>query len=97
MKRLFLNLPEIPTIKIFVATFISSIAFLVIQVPRQDGEKEIGYKGFEKLLKETIDLAKRENLAKPKEFDKIYVDTTVQEKILYFQRMEGFVSRVFVC
>ena len=46
--------------------------------------KRIGYKGFEKLLKETIDLAKRENLAKPKEFDKIYVDTTVQEKNIAF-------------
>ena len=46
--------------------------------------KRMGYKGFEKLLKEILDLAKRENLAKPKEFDKIYLDTTVQEKNIAF-------------
>jgi len=44
----------------------------------------IGPKGFEKLLKETIDLAKRENLITPSEFKTIYVDTTVQEKNIAF-------------
>ena len=46
--------------------------------------KRIGYKGFEKLLKETIDLAKRENLAKPKDFERIYVDMTAQVKNIAF-------------
>lgn len=46
--------------------------------------KRIGSDGFEKLLKETIDLAKRENLVKPSEFRRIYLDTTVQEKNIAF-------------
>lgn len=46
--------------------------------------KRINYKGFERVLKETIDLAKRENLAKPSEFRRVYLDTTVQEKNIAF-------------
>ena len=44
----------------------------------------INYKGFERLLRETIDLAKREKLAKPSEFRRVYLDTTVQEKNIAF-------------
>ena len=44
----------------------------------------INFKGFEKLLKETIDLAKREKLVKASEFRRIYLDTTVQEKNISF-------------
>lgn len=44
----------------------------------------IGYKGFEVLLKETIELAKRENLVRSSEFERVYVDTTVQEKNIAF-------------
>ena len=44
----------------------------------------IGYKGFERLLKETVDLAKREKLVKPEDFKRVYVDTTVQEKNIAF-------------
>ena len=46
--------------------------------------KRINYKGFEQLLKETIDLAKRERLVKPSEFRRVYLDTTVQEKNIAF-------------
>ena len=46
--------------------------------------QRLGCKSFEKLLKETIDLAQRENLVKPTEFDRVYVDTTVQEKNIAF-------------
>lgn len=46
--------------------------------------QRIGYKGFERLLKETIDLAKREKLVSPNEFKKVYLDTTVQEKNIAF-------------
>lgn len=44
----------------------------------------IGYKGFEKILKETIDLAKRERFVEPSEFRRVYLDTTVQEKNIAF-------------
>lgn len=44
----------------------------------------IGTKGFEDILKETIDLAKREKLVRPDEFARVYVDTTVQEKNVAF-------------
>jgi IS5 family transposase len=46
--------------------------------------KRINPKGFEKILKETIDLAKRERLVKPSEFRRVYLDTTVQEKNIAF-------------
>lgn len=46
--------------------------------------QRLGYKGFENLLKETIDLAKRKNMISPQKLEKVYVDTTVQEKNIVF-------------
>ena len=96
MRRLFSNSLKIPTINIY---FAHSLPCDPSSMTRW--RKRIGYKGFEKLLKETIDLAKRENLAKPKEFDKIYVDTTVltdsaampssQSQSFEFHRFFGFI------
>ena len=44
----------------------------------------INCKGFERVLKETIDLAKREKETTPSEFNRVYLDTTVQEKNIAF-------------
>lgn len=44
----------------------------------------IGYKGFEKLLEETIKLALREGVVSSKDLDQVILDTTVQEKNIAF-------------
>lgn len=46
--------------------------------------KRIGADDLEKLLKETIDLGKREKFIDKNEFHKVNVDTTVQEKAIAF-------------
>ena len=46
--------------------------------------KRLRGKGFERLLKETIDIARRVRLVKPSEFWRVYLDTTVQEKNVAF-------------
>lgn len=46
--------------------------------------KRIGSDGLEKLLKETIDLGKREKFIDRNEFNRVNVDTTVQEKAIAF-------------
>ena len=46
--------------------------------------KRIGSDGVEKLLKETIETAKREKLLKRVDVDRVNVDTTVQEKAIAF-------------
>jgi IS5 family transposase len=46
--------------------------------------KRIGVKGVEKLLKETIESAKRARELKPTDVAKVNVDTTVQEKAIAF-------------
>ena len=44
----------------------------------------IDHKVFERALKETIDVARREKFAKPSEFSQVYLDTTVQKKNIAF-------------
>lgn len=46
--------------------------------------KRVGSDGIEKLLKETIETAKRGNLLKRVDVDRVNVDTTVQEKAIAF-------------
>ena len=46
--------------------------------------KKLGIKGVEKLLEETLNLAKREKLMKGSELKRVNVDTTVQEKAIAF-------------
>lgn len=46
--------------------------------------KRIGSGGMKKLLSETIETAKRRGDAKPEHFEKVNVDTTVQEKAVAF-------------
>ena len=57
----------------------------------------IGYKGFENLLKETINLALREGVVSPKELEKVFLDTTVQEKNIAFPTDARLYSRVSAC
>ena len=54
--------------------------------------KRLDKKCLERLLRETIDLMKRERLAKPREFGRVYLDTTVQEKTLSSQQMRGYTT-----
>jgi IS5 family transposase len=44
--------------------------------------KRIGEEGCEKLLKELIELARRESLIEEKDLEKVTLDTTVQEKAI---------------
>lgn len=46
--------------------------------------KRVGAQRIEKLLKETVDTAKREQVLKRGEIDRVNVDTTVQEKAIAF-------------
>jgi IS5 family transposase len=46
--------------------------------------KRVGAEGIEKLLKETIETAKRERELKPSDIERVNVDTTVQEKAIAF-------------
>ena len=46
--------------------------------------KRVGAQGMEKLLKETLDCAKRTGQLKDRDFEKVNVDTTVQEKAIAF-------------
>ncbi len=46
--------------------------------------KRVGPKGLEKLLSETIEVAKRQKLIQRRDLDKVNVDTTVQEKAIAF-------------
>ena len=47
----------------------------------------------EKLLKETVETAKRERLMKARHLERVNVDTTVQEKAVAFPRMRGCITR----
>ena len=46
--------------------------------------KRVGQVGMEKLLAETIEVAKRQKLIQRKDLDRVNVDTTVQEKAIAF-------------
>lgn len=46
--------------------------------------KRVGPEGMEKLLKETIATAQRKEILKPRELERVNVDTTVQEKAVAF-------------
>ena len=46
--------------------------------------RRVGSKGMEKLLKETVETAKRERLMKARHLERVNVDTTVQEKAVAF-------------
>jgi IS5 family transposase len=46
--------------------------------------RRVGSKGMEKLLKETVETAKREGLMKARHLERVNVDTTVQEKAVAF-------------
>jgi IS5 family transposase len=46
--------------------------------------KRVGPEGMKKLLSETLETAKRRKEAKPHHFEKVNVDTTVQEKAVAF-------------
>jgi IS5 family transposase len=46
--------------------------------------RRLGAEGIEKLLKETIEVAKREKELKSKDLERVNVDTTVQEKAIAF-------------
>ena len=46
--------------------------------------KRVGPEGIEKLLKQTLETAKREKALKPEEVRRVNVDTTVQEKAIAF-------------
>ena len=46
--------------------------------------RRVGPEGIEKLLRETVETAKREQVLKPEEVKRINVDTTVQEKAIAF-------------
>jgi IS5 family transposase len=46
--------------------------------------RRVGSEGMEKLLKETVDTAKRKHFLKPSHLERVNVDTTVQEKAVAF-------------
>lgn len=46
--------------------------------------KKVGEKAIEKMLEETLNVAKREALVTDKKFERLNVDTTVQEKVITF-------------
>ena len=46
--------------------------------------RRVGSEGMEKLLKETVETAKREGLMKARHLERVNVDTTVQEKAVAF-------------
>ena len=46
--------------------------------------KRVGAEGIESLLKETLDTARRQEVLKEKEIERLNVDTTVQEKAIAF-------------
>jgi IS5 family transposase len=46
--------------------------------------KRVGSQGMERLLKETVETAKRKSLLKVRHMERVNVDTTVQEKAVAF-------------
>lgn len=51
--------------------------------------KPVGPEGMEKLLKETVTTAQRKEMLKPREFERVNVDTMVQQKAVAFPIRPG--------
>lgn len=67
--------------------FFSGMTFYEPKLPRDPAQisrfrRVLGEAGVEKLLKTTIEAAVAMNAAKPKDFERVIVDTTVQEKAI---------------